>query len=90
MKDLPFWRRHYGACRVLDLGGGHRPVRGGTHVVEIDIADGYHREGKPLMVPDASTPIVGNVEALRVRSGMFGFILASYLPVVFTDGTCSL
>ncbi len=79
MKQLPLWRRPYGATRILDVGGGHNPFRGATHVVEIDLSDGHHRDGRALALPKSSKLVVGNVEALPFKKGIFDFVYASHV-----------
>lgn len=79
MKQLPFWRRPYGVTRVLDVGGGHNPFRGATHVVEIDMMAGHHRDGRALALPQSARLIAGNVEELPFRTGTFDFIYASHV-----------
>ena len=43
MKRLPFWKRPYGARRVLNIGAGHNPFHGATHLLEIDLQEGRER-----------------------------------------------
>ena len=45
MKELPLVRRPYFANRILDIGGGHNPFRGVTHVLDMDIVFGRERGG---------------------------------------------
>ena len=79
MKRLPFWRRPYFARRILDIGAGHNPFRGVTHVVEIDIHQGRERGGDALVVPGSATLIVGDGMALPFRSGSFDYVYASHV-----------
>ena len=79
MKQLPAWRRPYFASRILDIGAGHNPFRGVTHVMEIDPTHGRHRGGNRLVVPESSKLIVGDVTALPFRSGLFDYVYASHV-----------
>jgi hypothetical protein len=49
MKRLPFWKRPYGARRVLDIGSGHNPIHGVTHLLEIDLQEGRERGGQQAL-----------------------------------------
>ncbi len=79
MIRVPFRRRPYGARHILDIGAGHNPFKGITHVVEIDIHQGHQRGGRALVVPRSATLIAGDVMALPFRSGSFDYIYASHV-----------
>jgi len=49
MKRLPFWKRPYGARRVLDIGAGHNPFHGAIHLLEIDLQEGRERGGQQAL-----------------------------------------
>lgn len=76
---MPFWRRPHFARRVLDIGAGHNPFSGVTHVVEIDILQGRDRAGNALVVPRSAKLIVGDGMALPFRSGSFDYVYASHV-----------
>ena len=79
MKRLPLWKRPWLARRVLDIGAGHNPFYGVTHVVEIDLTEGRQRGGKKLLIPKLSKLIVGNIEGLPFLNGTFDFVYASHV-----------
>ena len=79
MKRLPVWRRPYFAGRILDIGAGHNPFQGVTHVIEIDPTHGRQRGGNSLVVPESAKLIVGDVTALPFPSGSFDYVYASHV-----------
>ncbi|MGQ0811854.1 MAG: class I SAM-dependent methyltransferase [Nitrospiraceae bacterium] len=79
MKRLPLWRRPYFADRILDIGAGHNPFQGVTHVVEIDPSHGGERGGNQLVVPESAKLIVGDVIALPFPSASFDYVYASHV-----------
>ncbi len=79
MKQLPFWRRPYFARRILDVGPGHNPFRGVTHVLEIDVIQGRERGFNKLVVPDSATLTLGSVEDLPFSDKSFDFVYASHV-----------
>lgn len=78
MKQLPLWRKPYFARRVLDVGGGHNPFKGITHLLELD-DDGWHRGGKSIVLPKSAVLIVGDVTALPFQTGSFNYMYASHV-----------
>lgn len=79
MKRLPWWRRPYFSHRVLEIGSGHNPFVGVTHLLERDIADGSERGGNAVFVPTAAKLIVGEATTLPFTSGAFDFVYASHV-----------
>ncbi len=79
MKRLPVWRRPLTARRVLDIGAGHNPYAGATHILEIDPGPGRQRGGNPLQVPEQTRLTIGDVQALPYRAGSFDFVYASHV-----------
>lgn len=79
MKRLPFWKRPYFARRILDIGAGHNPFQGVTHVLEIDPAQGGQRGWNKLLVPESSKLIVGDTTALPFQSGSFDYVYAAHV-----------
>jgi hypothetical protein len=79
MKRLPVWRRPYFAGRILDIGAGHNPFQGVTHVIEIDPRHGRQRGGNQLVVPESAKLIVSDVTALPLQSGSFDYVYASHV-----------
>lgn len=67
------------ARRVLDIGAGHNPFAGVTHILEIDPGPGRQRGGNPLTIPDSARLTVGDVQALPFVAGAFDFIYASHV-----------
>jgi SAM-dependent methyltransferase len=63
----------------LDIGAGHNPFKGVTHVLEIDPCQGRQRGGNKLLVPKSAKLIVGDVTALPFQSGSFDFVYASHV-----------
>lgn len=79
MKQLPLWRRPWTGRRILDIGPGHNPYRGATHLLEIDVREGRERGLQKLFVPDSTALTIGDVSALPYRSGSFDFVYASHI-----------
>ena len=79
VKQFPLFKRPYFARRVLDIGAGHNPFRGVTHVLEIDVHRGSQRDGKRLVLPGGARLIVGDVQALPFRHGRFDYVYASHV-----------
>ena len=77
MKRLPLWRRPYGARRILEIGPGHNPFKGATHLLEMDVHEGRERGGNALQVPDAAKLIVGKADTLPFEAGTFDYVYAS-------------
>ena len=65
--------------RVLEIGPGHNPFAGVTHLLERNIADGRERGGNPLMVPTAAKLIVGEATVLPFVTACFDFVYASHV-----------
>ena len=79
MNRLPLWKRPYFAGRILDIGAGHNPFKGVTHVLEIDPCQGRQRGGNKLLVPKSAKLIVGDVTALPFQSDSFDYVYASHV-----------
>ncbi len=79
MKRLSWWKRPYGARRVLDIGPGHNPFHGATHLLEIDVKEGRERGLQKMHVPDSMKLIVGDVSALPFPDRSFDFVYASHI-----------
>jgi ubiquinone/menaquinone biosynthesis C-methylase UbiE len=79
MKQLPILRRPYFARRVLDVGAGHNPFYGATHLLEIDVERGSQRGGTKHKVPKGTKLVVGDVQAIPFRSGRFDYVYASHV-----------
>ena len=79
MKRLPWWRRPYFSRRVLEIGPGHNPFAGVTHLLERDIADGRERGGHAVVVPTAARLIVGDASELPFVATSFDFVYASHV-----------
>ncbi len=79
MKRLPFWKRPYFGCRILDIGAGHDPFEGATHVMDIDPTQGGQRGWHQLFVPDSAKLIVGDAMALPFQSGSFDYVYAAHV-----------
>lgn len=63
----------------MDVGGGHNPFKGITHLLELDLDDGLQRGGKRVVLPEAAALIVGDAIALPFRSDSFGYVYASHV-----------
>ena len=79
MKRLPFWKRPYFARRILDIGAGHNPFKGVTHVVEVDLAQRRELGYQEIFLPASAKLIVGNVESLPFQSRSFDYVYASHV-----------
>ena len=79
MKRLSWWRRPYFSRRVLEIGPGHNPFAGVTHLLERNVADGRERGGHALLVPAAAHLIVGEATVLPFAAGSFDFVYASHV-----------
>ncbi len=79
MKRLPFWRRPHGARRILDIGSGHNPFQGVTHVLDIDVDEGRERGGHGLVVPNFAALVVGQAMALPFQTAAFDYVYTSHV-----------
>jgi hypothetical protein len=79
VKQLPFWQRPYFARRVLDIGGGHNPFKGVTHVVDFDLKEGRDRHGNLLVVPEPARLFAADVQALPFHAKSFDYVYASHV-----------
>lgn len=79
MKRLPWWRRPYSSKRVLEIGPGHNPFAGATHLLERYVADGHERGGNALLVHTSARLIVGEATVLPFAKGSFDFVYASHV-----------
>ena len=85
MKRLPWWRRPYLSKRGLEIGPGHNPFAGVTHLLERDVSDGRERGGNALVVPTSARLIVGEATVLPFSKGSFDFVYASHVLEHVTD-----
>jgi SAM-dependent methyltransferase len=79
MKRLPWWRRPYSAKRLLEIGPGHNPFAGVTHLLERYVSDGHERCGNALLVPTSARLIVGEATVLPFANRAFDFVYASHV-----------
>ena len=79
MRRLPFWRRPYGSKRVLEIGPGHNPFAGVTHLLERYATDGHERGGNALVIPTSARLIVGEAAILPFANRAFDFVYASHV-----------
>ena len=79
MKRLPWWLRPYFSRLVLEIGPGHNPFTGVTHLLERDISDGCERGGNALIIPISAKLIVGDATFLPFVEGSFDFVYASHV-----------
>ena len=79
MKRLPWWRRPYFVKRVLDIGAGHNPFHGVTHVLDYDVHEGRERGQSQVVVPRLARLIVGNATDLPFRTRVFDYVYASHV-----------
>jgi SAM-dependent methyltransferase len=63
----------------LEIGPGHNPFAGVTHLLERNVADGRERGGHALLVPAAAHLIVGEATVLPFAAGSFDFVYASHV-----------
>src|SRR5687767_3053868 len=73
-----FFRRPWGAARVLEVGGGDRPFRGVTHIVDRHPDSDVERFG-PLFVPPGVEFCEGRIEALPFAAGSFDYVYARHV-----------
>lgn len=79
MKRLPWWRRPYFSKRLLEIGPGHNPFAGVTHLLERHVSNGYERGGNALVVPPSAKLIVGEASVLPFAERAFDFVYASHI-----------
>ena len=79
MKRLPLWKRPYLARRILDIGAGHNPFKGATHVLDFDLTEGHDRGGRRLTVPDSARLILGQAMALPFETASFDYVYAPHV-----------
>jgi len=79
MKQLPWWKRPYSAKRLLEIGPGHNPFAGVTHLLERHVSDGHERGGNALLVPTSARLIVGEATVLPFAMRAFDFVYASHV-----------
>ena len=79
MKRLPFWKRPYFAKRLLDIGAGHRPFHGATHLLERDLHEGRERGFRAIVVPKNVRLVVGDIAAIPFQAGRFDYVYASHV-----------
>jgi len=79
VKRLPVLKRPYFARRILEVGPGHNPFRGVTHLLERDVHEGRERGGNALFVPRAAKLIVGEATDLPFGTGVFDYVYASHV-----------
>lgn len=79
MKRLPWWRRPHSAKRLLEIGPGHNPFAGVTHLLERYVSDGHERGGNALLVPTSARLIVGEATVLPFAKRAFDFVYASHV-----------
>lgn len=79
MKRLPWWRRPRLSKRLLEIGPGHNPFAGVTHLLERHVSDGHERGGNALLVPTSARLIVGEATVLPSARRAFDFVYASYV-----------
>lgn len=79
MKRLLLWRRPWFSRRVLEIGPGHNPFSGVTHLLEKDVREGRERGGNKLLVPEAARLIVGEATLLPFVERSFDYVYASHV-----------
>lgn len=79
MKSLPVRKRPYLARRILDVGAGHNPFKGVTHVLDMDLTEGGHRCGNQLQILGSAVLIQGRATELPFRTASFDYIYASHV-----------
>ncbi len=79
MKRLPVLKMPYFARRILDIGAGHNPFKGVTHVLDMDIKEGRERGGNRIVVPTTARLIQGEAAALPFRLASFDYVYASHV-----------
>jgi len=79
VKRLPVLKMPYFARRILDIGAGHNPFKGVTHVLDMDIKEGRERGGNRIVVPTTARLIQGEAAALPFRLASFDYVYASHV-----------
>ena len=64
---------------VLDVGGGHMPFSRANAIVEKDLFEGGHRDGKPIPVERINKYIVGDICSLPFKDKCFDFVFCSHV-----------
>jgi hypothetical protein len=63
----------------LEIGPGHNPFAGSTHLLERHLSDGRERGGHALSIPTAAKLIVGEATVLPFVKRAFDFVYASHV-----------
>lgn len=79
MKKLPFFKRPFGARRVIEIGGGHDPYRGITHAVDKFPDDNSQRAGS-MIVGQGAVFKEGELESIPFDGDPeFDYLIASHV-----------